>query len=944
MFRLKRTKTEIIISGGLVLFFCLASPLAFAATPTLGTILPSSGTTTPDTAKTFNCQYSDTSGWAHLKEAYLLISTSSSTLTNSVYLYYDQNTNKLYLRNDANTSWLGGYAPGTSNTIENSYVKVNCVSTTFSGSSSTLTVNWNITFKPAYSGKSYISYLKAVDDASVQVNWTQKGNWTVNRSPLVGTITPSSGSCIINTAKTFITTYSDQDGWQNIQYVYFLVNTSTSGSNCLYAYYNQNTNTLYLRNDANTSWLGGYAPGSSNTIENSYAKLNCASTTVSGTTTVMTVNWSVVFKSTFTGSKNTYLYVMDDVNTYQDWQQKGTWSISQADTTPPTGTIKINNDAAYTNSTSVTLTLSAADSGSGMGSGAQMQFSNDNSTWSTAETYATTKTWTLASGDGTKTVYVKYKDAIGNWSGTFLDTITLDKTTPTGTIKINNDAAYTNSTSVTLTLSATDTGSGLSQMQFSNDNSTWSTTETYATSKTWSMSSGDGSKTVYAKFKDNAGNWSVSFSDTIILDATLPTGSILINNGDVSVDNWDVTLTLSASDSGSGMGNGAQMQFSSDSSNWSTPEAYSVTKSWKLTSGFGTRTVYAKFKDAVGNWSVPISDTINVINIPKERIYIYFNGKRIAMEENGKKSFYHNDHLGGTNIITDESGTQVKFIDYKPFGETKVEEGSLKVKKKFTGKELDDSTGLYDYAARMYDAKLGRFITADPIEFSDTGIKLAGGTNLEAFLINPQNLNRYSYCLNNPIRFIDPDGLLTILIHGTYSNQNMFSKEFIKNVNKTFNEQHATVSLKWSGKNSDKARVEAAKSLARLINKFNFLEGEKLNIVAHSHGGNVVFLTSQLKLLHKIDTLVTLGTPIREYQPNMENIGKIYNAYSTYDTIQISGGSKHKPFGQEFGPAGRTLKNAQNINIPVDKIDTHGYLHSESVWKTYIHKEINKDN
>lgn len=106
-------------------------------------------------------------------------------------------------------------------------------------------------------------------------------------------------------------------------------------------------------------------------------------------------------------------------------------ATAPADTTPPTGSININNGAAATKSTLVTLTLFATDSG---GSVAQMQFSNDNTTYSAAEAYATLKSWTLASGDGTKTVYVKFKDSAGNWSAAFSDTIILDTTAPALTI------------------------------------------------------------------------------------------------------------------------------------------------------------------------------------------------------------------------------------------------------------------------------------------------------------------------------------------------------------------------------------------------------------------------------------------------------------------------------------------------------------------------------
>jgi RHS repeat-associated protein len=54
-----------------------------------------------------------------------------------------------------------------------------------------------------------------------------------------------------------------------------------------------------------------------------------------------------------------------------------------------------------------------------------------------------------------------------------------------------------------------------------------------------------------------------------------------------------------------------------------------------------------------------------------------------------------------------------------------------------------DSTGLYYYGARYYDSDIGRFITRDPLQ---------GEREL------PQTLNRYAYCLNNPLKYIDPTG------------------------------------------------------------------------------------------------------------------------------------------------------------------------------------------
>ena len=110
----------------------------------------------------------------------------------------------------------------------------------------------------------------------------------------------------------------------------------------------------------------------------------------------------------------------------------------QGDLTPPTGTITINAAASSTNTLSVTLTLSATDDS---GTVSQMQCSNDNATYSAAEPYATSKTWTLTSGEGLKTVYVKFADPSGNWSNPVSDTITVDTRPPGVTLTFPQDGS-----------------------------------------------------------------------------------------------------------------------------------------------------------------------------------------------------------------------------------------------------------------------------------------------------------------------------------------------------------------------------------------------------------------------------------------------------------------------------------------------------------------------
>ena len=93
---------------------------------------------------------------------------------------------------------------------------------------------------------------------------------------------------------------------------------------------------------------------------------------------------------------------------------------------------------------------------------------------------------------------------------------------PTGTAVINGNAAVTNSSTVTLTLSAIGAVSPVTQMRFSNSGTAYSPADPYSPTKTWTLSPGGGTKTVYAQFMDAAGNWSLPATDTIVLDATAP--------------------------------------------------------------------------------------------------------------------------------------------------------------------------------------------------------------------------------------------------------------------------------------------------------------------------------------------------------------------------------------------------------------------------------------
>ena len=126
---------------------------------------------------------------------------------------------------------------------------------------------------------------------------------------------------------------------------------------------------------------------------------------------------------------------------------------------------------------------------------------------------------------GALTVFAQ--DRAGNQAAADSAVIGTDDEAPSGSIEIDGGAAYARTTSVTLGVSATDTGcAGLGEMRFSNDGSNWSAWETYTTTKSWTLEPGDGEKTVYVQFEGALGNVSTSFTDAIILDGSPPTISI----------------------------------------------------------------------------------------------------------------------------------------------------------------------------------------------------------------------------------------------------------------------------------------------------------------------------------------------------------------------------------------------------------------------------------
>ncbi|WP_437955463.1 RHS repeat-associated core domain-containing protein [Sorangium sp. So ce119] len=113
--------------------------------------------------------------------------------------------------------------------------------------------------------------------------------------------------------------------------------------------------------------------------------------------------------------------------------------------------------------------------------------------------------------------------------------------------------------------------------------------------------------------------------------------------------------------------------------------------------------------------------------------------------------YVHVDHLGSVDALTDEDGGVIERRSYDPFGQRRnpmwgepaPASFANKTTQGFTGHESDDELGLVNMKGRMYDPRIGRFLTTDPI------------VSIPSF---GQSWNPYSYVLNSPLNHVDPSG------------------------------------------------------------------------------------------------------------------------------------------------------------------------------------------
>ena len=230
-------------------------------------------------------------------------------------------------------------------------------------------------------------------------------------------------------------------------------------------------------------------------------------------------------------------------------------------------------------------------------------------------------------------------------------------------------------------------------------------------------------------------------------------------------------------------------------------------------------------------------------------------------EQREKRYYYHSDHLGSAQFVTDWRGKQYEHIEYTPYGELWIEEvaaGLDKLPFRFTGKEMDEETGLYYYGARYLDPKYSRWLSGDPAlgdyipkaPIDDEAKKHNENLPGMGGVFNVVNLHLYHYAGNNPVKYEDPTGLttedgaeVTVIIYYDRKDQKEFKKA-AETAAKSYSNQDNTYLI-------GVYTADDFKSQWSLLNAYfevNNIEVDNMEVFCHGNAENLYFKGSNLSV------------------------------------------------------------------------------------------------
>ena len=264
--------------------------------------------------------------------------------------------------------------------------------------------------------------------------------------------------------------------------------------------------------------------------------------------------------------------------------------------------------------------------------------------------------------------------------------------------------------------------------------------------------------------------------------------------------------------------------------------------------------------------------------------------------------FYHSDHLGSTSYITDDKANITQYDAYLPYGELLVDEHSSSedLPYKFNGKQFDEETGLYYYGARYMNPMASIWYGVDAL--TEKYPTMAG----------------MIYCMNNPVRLVDPDG----------------------------NDSYYTKNGDYIGSNNKKSDLIYIVSSYRLIRRlrngkefYSFggkktLEESDLSAKAYSKIFTNVLKRKGIDTKRLYNGQISVNTERNSWDNTMKKWNKYYEQYNVYDPENES-----LSFYPAKGQTGPAISTTLHVNKKIEIVINVYSVGNEE--KNYVSTESN---
>jgi hypothetical protein len=266
--------------------------------PTADSVTPSAG---GGSSQTFALQFSNPNGYQDIGTIYFYFVPPSGANGNCAF-FYDATRGGLFLFTQDFSNSYGPLAPGSSSTIQHVACSVTGTNFSVTTSGNHLTLSVPITFKQQFAGKAYIHANTSSLHTGLGTGDITLGSYNVtfyiNSPPTADSVTPSAAA---GSSQTFTLQFSDPNGYQDINTIYFyFVPPSGANGNCAF-FYDATRGGLFLFTQDFSNSYGPLAPGSSSTIQHVACSVTGTNLAVSTSGNTLTLSVPVAFKQQFAG-------------------------------------------------------------------------------------------------------------------------------------------------------------------------------------------------------------------------------------------------------------------------------------------------------------------------------------------------------------------------------------------------------------------------------------------------------------------------------------------------------------------------------------------------------------------------------------------------------------------------------------------------------------------